>query len=244
MTTIVDWLASIGMSEYAERFHGNAIDLSIIGELTEQDLKELEIPLGHRRKLLRAIADYQNPPSSVAVPKGSSDDSAQRRQMTIMFCDLVGSTALSATMDPEDMRRIISAYQSCIADIVGRHQGMVARYTGDGALIYFGYPQAHEDDTVQAVRTGLALIDEIPKLVTEIDTRLNVHVGIATGTVVVGDIAATDSGVREHAVVGDTPNLAARLQSVAAPGSVVVCSNTHRLTNGYFEYRDLGAVTV
>ena len=244
MTTIVDWLASIGMSEYAERFHANAIDLSIIGELTEQDLKELEIPLGHRRKLLRAIADYQNPPSSVAAPKGSSDDSAQRRQMTVMFCDLVGSTALSATMDPEDMRRVISAYQRCIVDIVGRHQGMVARYTGDGALIYFGYPQAHEDDTVQAVHTGLALIDEIPKLDIGIDTRLNVNVGIATGTVVVGDNEATDSGVREHAVVGDTPNLASRLQSVAAPGSVAVCSDTHRLTNGYFEYRDLGAVTV
>jgi predicted ATPase/class 3 adenylate cyclase len=232
------------MSEYAERFHGNAIDLSVIGELTEQDLKELDIPLGHRRKLLRAIADYQNPPSSVATPKVSSDDSAQRRQMTIVFCDLVGSTALSATMDPEDMRRIISAYQGWIADIVSRHQGTVARYTGDGALIYFGYPQAHEDDAVQAVRTGLALIDKIPTLVTEIDTRLNVHIGIATGTVVVGDIAATDSGVREHAVVGDTPNLAARLQSVAAPGSVLVCSNTYRLTNGYFEYRDLGTVTV
>lgn len=244
MTTIVDWLASIGMSEYAERFHGNAIDLSIIGELTEQDLKELEIPLGHRRKLLRAIADYQNPPSSVAAPKGLSDDSAQRRQMTVMFCDLVGSTALSATMDPEDMRHIVSAYQRCIVDIVGRHQGIVARYMGDGALIYFGYPQAHEDDAVQAVRTGLALIDEIPKLDSGIDTRLSVHVGIATGTVVVDNIAATDSGVREHAVVGDTPNLAARLQSVAAPGAVVVCSNTHQLTNGYFEYRDLGAVTV
>jgi predicted ATPase/class 3 adenylate cyclase len=244
MTTIVDWLASIGMSEYAERFHANAIDLSIIGELTEQDLKELEIPLGHRRKLLRAIADYENPPSSVAAPKGSSDDSAQRRQMTVMFCDLVGSTALSATMDPEDMRHVISAYQRCIVDIVGRHQGMVARYTGDGALIYFGYPQAHEDDTVQAVHTGLALIDEIPKLDIGIGTRLNVNVGIATGTVVVGDIEATDSGVREHTVVGDTPNLASRLQSVAAPGSVAVCSDTHRLTNGYFEYRDLGAVTV
>ena len=234
MTTIVDWLASIGMSEYAERFHANAIDLSIIGELTEQDLKELEIPLGHRRKLLRAIADYQNPPSSAA----------QRRQMTVMFCDLVGSTALSATMDPEDMRDVISAYQRCIVDIVGRHQGMVARYTGDGALIYFGYPKAHEDDTVQAVHTGLALIDEIPKLDIGIDTRLNVNVGIATGTVVVGDIEATDSRVREHAVVGDTPNLASRLQSVAAPGSVAVCSDTQRLTDGYFEYRDLGAVTV
>src|SRR5512135_2038572 len=228
MTTIVDWLASIGMSEYAERFQGSAIDLSVIGELTEQDLRELEIPLGHRRKLLRAIANYQNPNSPVAGAKGSFDDSAQRRQMTVMFCDLVGSTALSATMDPEDFRHIISDYQRCIADIVGRHEGMVARYTGDGALIYFGYPRAHEDDAVQAVHTGLALIDEIPKLDIGIDTRLNVTVGIATGIVVVDDLAATDSGVREHAVVGDTPNLASRLQSVAAPGSVAVCSNTHR----------------
>jgi class 3 adenylate cyclase/tetratricopeptide (TPR) repeat protein len=242
MSTIVDWLASIGMSEYAERFHANAVDLSIIGELTEQDLKELEIPLGHRRKLLRAIAEYQNPPAAAAAQTAPADG-GQRRQMTVMFCDLVGSTALSATMDPEDMRGVISTYQRRIAEIVNRHQGMVARYMGDGALIYFGYPQAHEDDTEQAVHTGLELIDEIPTLDTGMDTRLNVHIGIATGTVVVGDMVATDSGVREHAVVGDTPNLAARLQEAAPPGAVIVCPNTHRLTQAYFEYRALGPVT-
>jgi class 3 adenylate cyclase/energy-coupling factor transporter ATP-binding protein EcfA2 len=146
-------------------------------------------------------------------------------------------------MDPEDMRGVIAAYQRCIADIVSRHQGTVARYMGDGALIYFGYPQAHEDDTEQAVHTGLALIDEVSRLETGMATRLNVHVGIATGTVVVGDIQASDSGIREHAVVGDAPNLAARLEEAAAPGTVMVCSNTHRLTSNYFEYRDLGQVT-
>lgn len=243
MTTIEDWLTSIGMAEYAERFHANAIDISVVPELTEQDLKDLEIPLGHRRKLLRAIATYKSPPLSPgSSPEALADDGAQRRQITVMFCDLVGSTVLSATMDPEDMRSVISAYQRKIADIVGRHDGMVARYLGDGALIYFGYPQAHEDYTEQAVYTALALIDEIPKLEAGTGGRLNVHIGIATGTVVVGDILRTDSGVREHSVVGDTPNLAARLQAAAAPGTVLVCSNTHRLTHNYFEYRDLGAM--
>ena len=246
MTSIVDWLASLGLREYAERFHANAIDLSVIGELTEQDLKDLEIPLGHRRKLLRAIAESASmPPSSArppAEPRG--DNGAQRRQLTVMFCDLVGSTALSAKLDPEDMQRVISAYQGCIAEVVGRHRGMIARYMGDGALIYFGYPRAHEDDVEQALHTGLELVEAIPKLRTGLEAAMQVCVGIATGTVVVGDILTAESGVREHTVVGDTPNLAARLQTVAEPGTVAVCENTWRLTEAYFSFRDLGNVTL
>ncbi len=249
ITSVVDWLASLGLSEYADRFHANAIDASILTELTEQDLRELEIPLGHRRKLLRAIAALEQSerpatsPTAAPPPKSAPDVGAQRRQLTVMFCDLVGSTALSSKLDPEDMRGVISAYQSRIADVVGRHNGMIARYMGDGVLVYFGYPQAHEDDSEQAVHAGLALVDAIPKLQLEINSVLQICVGIATGTVVVGDVLTTEQGVREHAVVGDTPNLAARLQTAAAPGMVVVCANTRRLTDGYFEYRDLGNVT-
>jgi class 3 adenylate cyclase/tetratricopeptide (TPR) repeat protein len=250
ITSVVDWLASLGLSEYGDRFHANAIDASVLAELTEQDLRELEIPLGHRRKILRAIATLRQPeqpspsPNAAASPKDAPGEGAQRRQLTVMFCDLVGSTALSSRLDPEDMRGVISAYQSRIADIIGRHNGMIARYMGDGVLVYFGYPQAHEDDSEQAVHAGLALVDAIPKLQLEIDAVLQICVGVATGTVVVGDVLTTEQGVREHAVVGDTPNLAARLQTAAEPGMVVVCANTRRLTDGYFEYRDLGKVTL
>jgi class 3 adenylate cyclase/tetratricopeptide (TPR) repeat protein len=240
--SIVDWLASLGLPEYGERFVANAIDQSVLAELTEEDLKELGIPLGHRRKILRAIAESMAKPPVAAssYQPVKSGDGAQRRQLTVMFCDLVGSTALSAKLDPEDMREIISAYQSCIADTVGRHNGVIARYMGDGAVIYFGYPQAHEDDSEQAVHAALALLDAIPALQSRIDAALQVCIGIATGTVVIGDVLTTEAGVREHAVVGDTPNLAARLQSVAKPGTAVVCANTRRLTEGYFEYHGLG----
>src|SRR3954471_16136390 len=234
MTSIADWLTSLGLPEYTERFIANAIDPSVLGELTEQDLKDLEIPLGHRRKILRAIEDSKAP--TVPLQPAQPDAGAQRRQLTVMFCDLVGSTALSAKLDPEDFRAVISAYQSCIENIVQQHSGMVARYMGDGALVYFGYPQAREDDTEQAVHAGLALVDAIPKLRAGFDVTLQSCVGIATGTVVVGDLLTTAGGAVEHAVLGDTPNLAARLQTVAKAGTVAVCASTRNLTAGYFEY--------
>jgi predicted ATPase/class 3 adenylate cyclase len=240
MSSIADWLASLGLSEYTERFVVNAIDTSVLGEITEQDLKELEIPLGHRRKILRAIAD-----AKIEAPlQLSQDGGAQRRQLTVMFCDLVGSTALSNKLDPEDFRAVISAYQNCIEKTVHRHSGMIARYMGDGALIYFGYPQAREDDTEQAVHAGLALVEAVAKLQPGFDATLQACVGIATGTVVVGDILTTAAGAVEHGVLGDTPNLAARLQTVARPGTVAVCPSTHALTAGFFEYRSLGAVPI
>ena len=159
MRTIAEWLASLGLSEYAERFAENGIDLSVLRDLTEQDLKDLGILLGHRRKMLRAIAELDRAalkgPQAVAAPLPHD---AERRDLTVMFCDLVGSTALSAHLDPEDLREAIGAYYSCIADVVGRYQGTVARYIGDGVLAYFGYPQAHEFDAEQAARAGLEII--------------------------------------------------------------------------------------
>jgi len=245
MKGVADWLASIGLSEYAQRFADNAIDLSVICDLTEQDLKELGVLLGHRRKLLRAIAELDGvaPAPTKTATKPELRDEAERRQLTVMICDLVGSTALSARLDPEDLRRVIGAYHSCIAEVIGRYQGIIARYMGDGVLVYFGYPQAHEDDAEQGVRAGLALVDAVANLRTDLDTALKVRVGIATGTVVVGDLIG-EGAAQEQAVVGETPNLAARLQAAAEPGTVVISASTRRVTGGLFEYRDLGPVAL
>jgi class 3 adenylate cyclase len=215
---IADWLEKLGLSEYAQRFVENDIDVSVLRHLTDQDLKELGISLGHRRKLLAAIAEMAGTASSAPVPIASTEskaqDAAERRQVTVMFCDLVGSTALSARMDPEDLREVISAYQKCVADTVQRFGGFVAKYMGDGVLIYFGYPQAHEDDAERAARTGLELVAAVGALKTH--ARLQTRVGIATGLVVVGDLIGSGAS-QEQAIVGETPNLAARLQGVAEP---------------------------
>ena len=201
MQQIADWLETLGMSEYAERFAESDIDTSVLRDLTDQDLKELGVSLGHRRKMLRAIAEL------AGEPKGQ--DTAERRQVTVMFSDLVGSTALSARMDPEDLREVISTYQKCVADTVGRFGGFVAKYMGDGVLVYFGYPHAHEDDAEQAVRAGLELVVAITALKSSVP--IQTRIGIATGLVVVGDLIGSGSA-QEQAIVGETPNFAARLQ--------------------------------
>jgi predicted ATPase/class 3 adenylate cyclase len=244
MTGIAGWLASIGLGEYAQRFDENAIDLSVVEELTEQDLKELGVLLGHRRKIMRAIAELKakgltTPPVAHTAPR----DAAVRRQLTVMFCDLVGSSALSACLDPEDLRVVIGAYHACIEKVIARNQGIIARYMGDGVLAYFGYPQAHEDDAEQATRAGLTLVDVVANLETEISTKLQVRVGIATGTVIVGDLIG-EGAAKEQAVIGETPNLAARLQALGEPGMVLICERTHQLTGGHFEYNNLGPVAL
>jgi class 3 adenylate cyclase len=244
MTGIAGWLTSIGLGEYAQRFDENAIDLCVVEELTEQDLKELGVLLGHRRKMMRAIAELNGkgpttPPGAQPAPR----DAAERRQLTVMFCDLVGSSALSACLDPEDLRVVIGAYHACIETVITRNQGVIARYMGDGVLAYFGYPQAHEDDAEQAIGAGLTLVDAVASLETKISTRLQVRVGIATGTVVVGDLIG-EGAAKEQAVIGETPNLAARLQTIAEPGMVLICERTHQLTGGHFEYNNLGPVAL
>src|ERR1700682_3659238 len=245
MTGVAEWLASIGLGEYAQRFGDNAIDLSVLRDLTEQDLKDLGVLLGHRRKMLRAIAELKGDVlrTPTAVTKPAPRDGAERRQLTVMFCDLVGSSALSARLDPEDLRAVIGAYHACIAEVIARNEGVIARYMGDGVLAYFGYPQAHEDDAEQATRAGLALVDAVANLRTDFGTGLQVRVGIATGMVVVGDLTGKGAG-KEQSVIGETPNLAARLQTFAEPGTVLISESTHRLTNGHFEYRNLGPVAL
>ena len=242
MQQIADWLEKLGMSEYAQRFAENDIDTSVLRDLTDQDLKELGVSLGHRRKMLRAIAGLASaaptsPQPALTEPK--PQDTAERRQVTVMFSDLVGSTALSARMDPEDLREVISAYQKCVAETVRRFGGFVAKYMGDGVLIYFGYPQAHEDDAERAVRAGLELVAAVSDLKTH--AALQTRVGIATGLVVVGELIGSGAS-QEQAIVGETPNLAARLQGIAEPNSVVIAESTRRLLGNLFELQDVGAV--
>lgn len=245
MTGIAEWLSSIGLGEYAQRFGENAVDLSVVRDLTEQDLKDLGVLLGHRRKMLRAIAELKGevPRVSQNGGKAATGDGAERRQLTVMFCDLVGSSALSARLDPEDLRGIVSAYHTCVAEIIARNEGVIARYMGDGVLAYFGYPHAHEDDAEQAARAGLALADAVANLQTVPSAQLQVRVGIATGMVVVGDLTG-EGAAKEQTVIGETPNLAARLQTLAEPGTVLTSESTHRLTEGHFEFRNLGPVAL
>jgi class 3 adenylate cyclase len=240
VATIREWLASLGLAEYAQRFIENDIDVSFLHHLTDQDLKELGISLGHRRMMLAAIAELA---SALVTSQPKPRAEAERRQLTVMFCDLVGSTALSARLDPEDMREIISAYHRCCAGQITKSGGFVARYMGDGILAYFGYPQAHEEDTERAVRAGLALVAAVANLRDGVDTVLQVRIGIATGLVIVGDLHADGAGP-EHEVVGETPNLAARLQALAEPNEVVIDSHTRRLVGELFEYRPLGPVGI
>jgi class 3 adenylate cyclase/predicted ATPase len=243
MSSVKEWLASLGLSEYADRFAEHQIDFSILRDLTDRDLKgELGVvSLGDRRRLLRAIAHLAEAAS--AAPQlapgfeASRGDEAERRQVTVMFSDLVGSTALSAYMDPEDLREIISAYQQCAVEAVRRFDGFVARYMGDGVLVYFGYPQAHEDDAERAIRAGLELITAVTALKTR--AFLQTRVGMATGLVVVGELIGSGAS-QERGVVGETPNLAARLQGIAEPNTVVICNSTRRLLGNLFELEDLG----
>jgi class 3 adenylate cyclase len=241
MQQIADWLRTLGMSEYTERFAENDIDTSVLRDLTDQDLKELGVSLGHRRKMLRAIAELSSvAPASpqLALTEPKPQDTAERRQVTVMFSDLVGSTALLARIDPEDLREVISAYQKCVAETVQRFGGFVAKYMGDGVLVYFGYPQAHEDDAERAVGAGLELVKAVGDLKTH--ASLQTRVGIATGLVVVGDLIGSGAS-QEQAIVGETPNLAARLQGVAEPDSVVIAESTRKLVGNLFELENLGA---
>ena len=242
MQEIADWLRQLGMSEYAQRFAENGIDVSALPHLTDQDLKDIGVLLGHRRKMLAAIGELAGAAPATPVPAAGMEpktqDTAERRQVTVMFSDLVGSTALSARMDPEDLREVISAYQKCVAETVQRFGGFVAKYMGDGVLVYFGYPQAHEDDAERAVRAGLELIAAVAALKTR--APLQTRVGIATGLVVVGDLIGSGEA-QERGIVGETPNLAARLQGIAEPNMVVIAEGTRKLLGNLFELEDLGA---
>jgi class 3 adenylate cyclase len=248
---ITAWLRSLSLERYEQAFRENEIGESVLLKLTTEDLKELGvIAIGHRRILLDAIANLRGEASAThdmasrAAEKPDRADNtpaeAERRQLTVMFCDLVGSTALSNRLDPEDLRSVIGAYHKSVAETVARFDGFVAKYMGDGVLIYFGYPHAHEHDAERAVRAGLVLVEAVPKLTTAAAMPLQVRVGIATGLVVVGDLIGSGEA-QERGIVGETPNLAARLQGIAAPNTVVIAEGTRRLIGSLFELQDVGA---
>jgi len=252
---MAEWLRGLGLEQYAPAFRDNDIDGEVLRRLTAEDLRELGVAsIGHRRRLLDAIAALDAGgsgaiPSETAAPshprpdhrppagEGSVGGEAERRQITVMFCDLVGSTALAGRHDPEDLREIVGVYHRVVADTVGRFAGFVAKYMGDGVLVYFGYPQAHEDDSERAVRAGLAVVDAVAGL--DIPERLAVRLGIASGLVVVGDLLG-EGAAQERGVVGETPNLAARLQGLADPGTAVIADSTRRQLGGLFDVADLG----
>ena len=238
---ITDWLRKLGLEQYASAFRDNAIDSKVLPRLTSEDLKDLGITMvGHRRRLLEAIAALSDETPATIVEPTSRDAlepaNAERRQVTVMFCDLVGSTALSTRFDPEDLRDVISAYQAAVTEAVNGFGGFVAKYMGDGVLVYFGYPQAHEDDAELAVRAGLRASEAISRLG---PVKLEARIGIASGSVVVGDLIGKGSS-QEQSIVGETPNLAARLQALASPGSVVIAASTRQQIGELFDLEDLG----
>jgi class 3 adenylate cyclase/predicted ATPase len=243
---VTEWLQKLGLDQYEQAFRANEIDAEVLPSLTAEDLKDLGITLvGHRRLLLSAIVSLRAQAGAAAGDESRDVPvpiDAERRQLTVMFCDIVGSTALSARLDPEDLRDVIGAYHRAIAEIVATSDGFVSRYMGDGVLAYFGYPQAHEDDAERAVRAGLGAIEAVGRLDVK-GVKLQARVGIATGLVVVGDLVGAGAA-QEQTVVGETPNLAARLQALAEPDTAVISAGTRRLIGNLFECRDLGAVDV
>jgi class 3 adenylate cyclase/predicted ATPase len=238
---IAAWLQGLGLERYVPAFRDNEIDWQVLPNLTADDLKEIGIAaVGHRRRLIEAITALGAAAEPAPVPPRT--EGAERRQLTVMFCDLVGSTALAARLDPEDLHEIIGAYHRAVTEIVAGFDGLVSRYMGDGVLVYFGYPQAHEYDAERAVRAGLGSIDAVGRVDIK-SVKLQARVGIATGLVVVGDLTGAGSA-QEQSVVGETPNLAARLQTLAEPDAVLIAAGTRRLVGDLFEYRDLGAIEV
>jgi class 3 adenylate cyclase len=239
---VAAWLQDLGLERYVPAFRDNDIDAEVLLKLTAEDLISIGVTsVGHRRKLLDAIAGLgMAVPAAVVTapaPGAPAQAEAERRQLTVMFCDLVGSTPLSIRFDPEDLREVIGAYHRCVADRVARFAGFVAKYMGDGVLIYFGYPEAHEDDAERAVYAGLAVIDAVGRLAAP--EPLNVRLGIASGLVVVGDLIGAGAA-QERGVVGETANLAARLQALAQPGMLVIAESTRRQIGALFELDDLG----
>lgn len=247
MSDIATWLERIGFGKYAAAFAENDISPDLLPHLTEEHLKELGVSLGDRVRFLKALDSLENAPPGVPDtlpaperPGGETDPTgdAERRHLTVMFCDLAGSTALSEQLDLEAYRELLGAYQEAARESIESFDGYIARYMGDGLLVYFGYPQAHEDDAERAVRAGLGVVSAVSALDIGIELELSVRVGIATGLVVAGDIVG-EGASEERAVLGETPNLAARLQAMAPPNGVLISEATWRIAAGQFEFEPL-----
>src|SRR5215471_792830 len=241
MTDLQQWLEKIGLAQYADVFVKNDIDLEILPEMSEQDLEALGVSLGHRKKLIKAISEARLSRRFVEAesPTRTANARAERRHLTVLLCDLVGSTALSARLDPEDLRRILHEFQRSCCDVIRRYEGHIARFMGDGVLAYFGFPTAHEDDAERAVKAALDIVESVTGLAVPLPEKLEVRIGIASGLVVVGDLIG-EGPAREFALVGDAPNLAARLQALAEPNQILVAPRTRHLLGRLFEFADLG----
>ena len=243
------WLEGVGLGHYTDLFAQHRLDLDVMGDLTESDLVELGLPLGDRKRLQRAMsalfhAETAEKPDTAARPQVRAEVGAERRQLTTMFCDMVDSTSLSVQFDPEDVRDMIASFRETCVRVVKHYEGFAARFVGDGILVYFGYPTAHEDDAERSVRAGLESV-RVLSTARAIEPRgalshaPAVRIGIATGLVVVGDLVGQGTEERDSAV-GETVNLAARLQGLAPPNGVVISSSTQSLLKGKFDYRNLG----
>jgi class 3 adenylate cyclase len=248
LDALTAWLQTLGLERYAQLFAASEVDLEALGLLDEGDLEKLGLPLGPRKKVIKAIADLNRAPTAraqgVQVQASSAlspSVEAERRQLTVMFCDLVGSTELSARLDPEELRDLMQAYQRACRDVIERYDGHIAQYLGDGLMVYFGWPLAHEDDAVRAIRAGLEVTRAVSLLKASAPVRA--RVGIHTGLVVVGETGNGDASIPK-AAVGETPNIAARLQALADPGCLVVSERTSSLARGLFDYVDLGPKTL
>ena len=242
MSDLREWLRANNLEQYAAAFEANDIDLDILNELDDHDLEQLGLSLGNRRRLLKAIAARNTKPapasSDQAPPPGASsatpESGSERRQVTVMFTDMVGSTALSAKLDPELLGGVIRRYQDAVAGAIGRYGGFVAKFMGDGVLAYFGFPSAFEDAAERAVRAAIGILSEVGAIDMPDGTRVQTRIGIATGLVVVGEIIGTGMA-QERTIVGETPNLAARLQALARTDCILISESTQKLLGGFFE---------
>ena len=237
MSELRDWLRRHRFEQYAEIFEANDIDLDILPELSERDLEQLGVSMGNRRRLRKALAERDAEPAGPSAADAPGE--AERRQVTVLFCDMVGSTALSGTVDPELLGALIRRYQDAVAGAIGRFGGFVAKFMGDGVLAYFGFPRAFEDAAERAVRAAINILAEVAGIELPDGTRVQARVGIATGLVVVGEIVGSGAA-QERAIVGETPNLAARLQALAAPDTILVSEATQNLLGGLFELESTG----
>jgi class 3 adenylate cyclase len=244
---VADWLRQLGLEQYEPTFRENRIDIDLVPKLTADDLKDLGVTLvGDRRRLLEAIAALRDgsgatePATQPVSEHRPAKTDAERRQITILFCDIVDSTPIATRLDPEDLRAIINGFQRKVAETAALFSGFVAKYIGDGALLYFGYPYAQETDAERAVRAGLALVQTAGAIETP-GKNLELRVGIATGLVVIGDLIGSGSS-QEQAVVGETAHLAARLQALADPNTVLICPVTRQLLGELFDFQDLGPI--
>jgi class 3 adenylate cyclase len=249
MPDITPWLLSLGLEKYEEILASHDIDLAVVPDLTDQDLEKLGFSLGHRRKFLSAASKLREPTAGTSElatqiqPSRPAESAMERRQMTVVFVDLVGSTVMGSELDPEDLIQLLRQYRDACVNVVGKYDGFIAQYLGDGILIYFGFPAAQEHAAERAVRAALEIVDKVAKLKQRDGQPLQTRVGIATGVVVTGEASGVGPA-GEETVVGDTPNLAARLQSLAEAGCVLVSSSTHRITEDFFEYSSLGEFAI